>query len=110
MVGAVENSDDLTVEQRHVVVRVFRDVEARADKRALARRSGASTEEGVLSEEAGAEEHPVRELRGSHAVAVEHGHLDVVGRAAVAPAGLRGRERPLTDGSIATVVERPQVR
>jgi hypothetical protein len=45
LVGAAENSDDLTVEQRKVVVRVFRDVEARADKRALARRSGAVTEE-----------------------------------------------------------------
>jgi hypothetical protein len=46
LVSAVENSDDLTDEQRKVVVRVFRDAEARADKRALARRAGASPEEG----------------------------------------------------------------
>jgi len=46
LVGAVENSEDLSPAQRKTVLRVYRDVEARADKRSLARRAGTSADDG----------------------------------------------------------------
>ena len=46
LVSAVENSEDITPQQRQTVMRVYRDVEARADKRALARRAPSSDDDG----------------------------------------------------------------
>ena len=46
LVNAVENSPDITPQQRQTVLRVYRDVEARADKRALARRGPPGDDEG----------------------------------------------------------------
>ena len=46
LVSAVENSEDITPQQRQTVMRVYRDVEARADKRALARRAPSGDDDG----------------------------------------------------------------